>query len=74
MNNFHLFLIRSDCVTQLAAHLLAGILALVLFVSLDAPKESPLPAPAPAQPTHVTEHPLPAGAIVVAAAGEAMRH
>jgi hypothetical protein len=72
MNNYHLFLIRSDCVTQLAAHLLAGILALVLFVSLGSPKESPLPAPAPQ--ASVAEHALPAGTMIVAAAAEAGQH
>lgn len=44
MNNYHLFLIRSNCMTQLAAHLLAGIIAFFLVSSITAaPKASHLP-------------------------------
>lgn len=37
MNNHHLFLIRADQVTQLLAHLTAGIITLVLISSLSTP-------------------------------------
>lgn len=44
MNNYHLFLIRSNCMLQLAAHLVAGIVAFFLVSSITAaPKESNLP-------------------------------
>jgi hypothetical protein len=36
MNNYHLFLIRSDQVTQIVAHLTAGIVTLVLIFSVIA--------------------------------------
>lgn len=38
MNNYHLFLIRSDQVTQIVAHLTAGIVTLVLIFSVIAPR------------------------------------
>lgn len=38
MNNYHLFLIRSDQVTQILTHLAAGIVTLVLIASLGAPR------------------------------------
>lgn len=38
MNNYHLFLIRSDQVTQILTHLAAGIVTLVLIFSLGAPQ------------------------------------
>lgn len=71
MNNYHLFLIRSDGVTQLTAHLLAGILALALFVSLDAPKDAPL-AP-PVRQAHVMDVVLPASTAVLAATETQLR-
>jgi hypothetical protein len=45
MNNYHTFLIRPDHVTQLAAHLAAGIVALALVTGLFMPK-----AERPSQP------------------------
>lgn len=51
MNNYHLFLIRSDQATQIVGHLLAGLVTLALVFSLAAstPVEVPdAPAPAPA--------------------------
>jgi hypothetical protein len=38
MNNYHTFLIRPGLVTQLAAHLAAGIVALALVTGLFMPK------------------------------------
>lgn len=46
MNNYHIFLIRPDYVTQLAAHLLAGIVALALVTGFVMPKAGQLSAPA----------------------------
>jgi len=66
MNNHHLFLIRSDSVTQLAAHLLAGIIVLALATSLFAPKENNRPDNARTAPA--VQLTLPAGTTVIAAA------
>lgn len=56
MNNHHLFLIRADQVTQLLAHLTAGIITLVLISSLSGPETGPR-APhesTPAIEAHIT--------------------
>jgi hypothetical protein len=64
MNNYHLFLIRTNCVTQLAGHLLAGILALVLFFGMSAtPREVRSVSPAM---VHLAHAALPSTAALVA--------
>ena len=65
MNNYHLFLIRSSCVTQLAAHLAAGILALILFSGMTAPRSPRVPDAV--RPVHVARGMMPAGTAVLAA-------
>lgn len=52
MNNYHLFLIRSDQVTQIIAHLTAGIVTLVLILGLVAPSGNHTSEP---RPDRVTE-------------------
>jgi hypothetical protein len=64
MNNYHLFLIRSDSITQIAAHLLAGIIALVFLANLGSHSDRPLPELPAAQITAVS---LPAGTSLLAA-------
>jgi hypothetical protein len=49
MNNYHLFLIRSDQVTQILTHLAAGIATLVLISSLGAPQGEHLSGHRPAE-------------------------
>lgn len=53
MNNYHLFLIRSDQVTQIAAHLAAGIITLVLIVTLGASQGDHAPKPRPDEVTEI---------------------
>jgi len=64
MNNYHLFLIRSDIVTQIAAHLVAGIITLVFIAHVSAPDAAPTPEIPAAQVTAVV---LPAGTPMLAA-------
>jgi hypothetical protein len=65
MNNYHLFLIRSDSVTQIAAHLAAGVIALVFLASLAKAPATNLPdAPASREVTAIV---LPAGTPMLAA-------
>ncbi|HWA25821.1 MAG TPA: hypothetical protein VG734_09180 [Lacunisphaera sp.] len=71
MNNHHLFLIRSDSVTQLAAHLVAGIIVLVLASSICAPQRSIRPDTVQATPA--IELKLPAGTTVLAASTPVLR-
>jgi len=66
MNNYHLFLIRSDSVTQIAAHLVAGIIALVFISTLVTAEPGPLAAEVtPVAQAAVME--LPAGTPMLAA-------
>ncbi len=67
MNNYHLFLIRSDSVTQIAAHLLAGIIALVFISSLVSPAPERL-ADVPVASRTAAAVILPAGTTMLAAA------
>jgi hypothetical protein len=64
MNNYHLFLIRSDSITQIAAHLVAGIIALVLIAQVSTSADAPMPEIPAAQVTAVV---LPAGTPMLAA-------
>ncbi len=66
MNNHHLFLIRADQVTQLLAHLFAGIITLVLISSLSAPDAGTQSAHTPVHMT-ADQMTLPAGAEMIAA-------
>lgn len=71
MNNYYLFFIRPDYVTQLLAHLLAGIVVLALIVAVKAPERSSLPDPMH-RPAQVTEL-LPADATMLAASDSGPR-
>ena len=66
MNNHHLFLIRADQVTQLLAHLTAGIITLVLIAGLNtSPGDAGIDRqPAPMSDVVIT---LPAGVELIAA-------
>ena len=71
MNNYHLFLIRSDYVTQIAAHLAAGIVALALISSVLAPEHAVMPEATRDVPAVGAT--LPQGTTVLAASGSGPR-
>ena len=67
MNNYHLFLIRSDQVTQICAHLAAGIVTLLLIASIGSPKSEQLARIPTPTPVVAIQGALPAGTELVAA-------
>lgn len=73
MNNYHLFLIRSDSVTQLAAHLVAGIVALALIFTVFTPKHAGRNSGDTTQNVPTVGVTLPPGTTVLAASGSDLR-
>lgn len=53
MNNYHLFLIRSDQVTQITAHLVAGIVTLFLIATLGVSQGDRASEPRPDKVTEI---------------------